>query len=107
MRNLMVTSLALAALIVAAPLIADDDSQMMKALGILNKNCAGCHQAADHPGALFLNRARLSEAKTQDLVLNLLKTSQMPPAHKNFKNTEDGKSLIAWLESEKAARGKK
>ena len=73
-------------------------------LTILTRNCAGCHQAADHPGALFLNKARLSERETQDLMIKLIETSQMPPAHRAFKNTDDGKKLLAWLKKERAKK---
>jgi mono/diheme cytochrome c family protein len=75
-----------------------------EALIVLTRNCAGCHQAADHPGALFLNKARLSEKQTLDLIIHLIKTSQMPPAHAQFKNTEDGKKLLAFLEGERAKK---
>lgn len=74
-----------------------------EALKILTRHCAACHQAADHPGALFLNQARLSEPETIALIKKLVKTSQMPPAHRNFKNTKDGKALIQWLKSKKAS----
>lgn len=67
------------------------------ALMILARNCAGCHQAADHPGALFLNRERLSERDTVALIRKLVDHSQMPPAHKNFKKTADGQKLLRWL----------
>jgi mono/diheme cytochrome c family protein len=75
-----------------------------KAIGILMRNCAGCHQASDHPGALFLNKANLSEKSTMDLVIHLIETSQMPPAHAKFKNTPDGNSLLAWLKAERARK---
>jgi mono/diheme cytochrome c family protein len=80
----------------------DKKDEYYKPLSILTRNCAGCHQAADHPGALFLNKARLSEPQTIDLMINLIETSQMPPAHVKFKKTEDGKTLLAWLKAEKA-----
>ncbi len=73
-------------------------------LAILTRNCAGCHQAADHPGALFLNKARLTERGTQDLIIKLIETSQMPPAHRDFKKTSDGKKLLAWLKKERAKK---
>lgn len=80
------------------------ESEDYKALTILIRNCAGCHQAADHPGALFLNAARLTEDETILLVTKLVETSQMPPAHKNFKSTADGKKLIRWLKNKEKRR---
>ena len=80
------------------------DADDYKALTILTRNCAGCHQAADHPGALFLNKARLSEPETIALITKLVETSQMPPAHRKFKNTPDGKILIRWLKGKKSEK---
>jgi mono/diheme cytochrome c family protein len=90
-----------------APLSAwseDTVDDELKALAILSKNCAGCHQTEGHKGAAFLNQKRLSEAATQALVLKAIKTGKMPKAHGDFKDTEDGKKIIAWLEGEKAKR---
>lgn len=95
----MKTLLCLIPLFLGGLAVADEDS---KALTILAKNCAGCHQAADHPGALFLNQARLTEPETIALITKLVETSQMPPAHRDFKNTKDGKTLLKWLHSRKA-----
>ncbi len=86
---------------------AEKKDPYMEALTILTRNCAGCHQAADHPGALFLNRESLSEVATLSLVIKLIKTSQMPPAHKDFAKTPDGKKLLKWLETELTTKEKK
>lgn len=69
-------------------------------LTILTRNCAGCHQQDNHPGALFLNKEHLSEPATIKLMIRLIKTSQMPPAHAKFKTTKDGKKLLAWLKKQ-------
>lgn len=74
-------------------------------LSILTRNCAGCHQKADHPGALFLNRARLSEKETLQLMIDLIETSQMPPEHKKFGQSKDGKKLLKWLKAELKKKG--
>jgi len=120
--NLGVTLLFLSTLLICAKSTADDGAkpsanpssppgvdktdEYYKPLSILTRNCAGCHQAADHPGALFLNKARLSEPQTIDLMINLIETSQMPPAHVKFKKTADGKTLLAWLKAEKEKKQK-
>lgn len=72
-------------------------------LSILTKHCAGCHQSADHPGALFLNRERLEEKETLTLVIHMLESSQMPPQHRKFKKSQDGKRLLQWLKAKLAA----
>lgn len=76
------------------------------AMGVLTRNCAGCHQTAGHPGALFLNRSRLSEPQTLDLLIDVLEKREMPPAHKKFRESADGKVLISWLKAERARVGK-
>ena len=78
-----------------------------RALGVLTRHCAGCHQAADHPGALFLNRAGLSEPQTLSLIIELIERSQMPPAHAKFKKTKEGKLLLTWLKGEQRKQQKK
>ena len=75
----------------------DEPEDDYQALGILSKNCAGCHQDTKHPGALFLKRAALTQPETIALVLKVVETSKMPPAHAKFRETADGKTLIAWL----------
>lgn len=82
----------------AGSTIADPD---YKAMDVLVKNCAGCHNSADHPGALFLNQARLSEPETLKRITKLIETSQMPPAHRDFRKTSDGKTLLKWLKSQR------
>jgi len=86
------------------PVPPPSDDGYNRALSVLTRNCAGCHQAADHPGALFLNKANLSEKSTLDLVIHLIETSQMPPAHTKFRTTQDGKTLLAWLKAERAKK---
>lgn len=76
------------------------DDEYYEPLTIFARNCAGCHQEADHPGALFLNKAHLSDPSTIKLMIRLIETSQMPPAHAKFKKTEDGKKLLAWLKKQ-------
>ncbi len=71
-------------------------------LTILAKNCAGCHQQQDRPGALFLNRERLSERQTLELMIGLLEKGAMPPAHSKFAKTRDGKRLLKWLKGQLA-----
>jgi hypothetical protein len=73
-------------------------------MSILTKNCAGCHQSADHPGAMFLNRERLAEKETLELVINVLETNQMPPQHQKFKGSRDAKRLLKWLKAQLAAK---
>ncbi len=75
-------------------------SEDMKALKILARNCAGCHQAADHPGAMFLNQEQLTQPETIALIRKLVETSQMPPAHRDFKTSKDGKALLKWLKKQ-------
>lgn len=75
-------------------------------LTILTHNCAGCHNTADHPGALFLNKARLTEPETVSLMIKMIETSQMPPAHKDFKKSKDGKKLLRWLKQQKKSLNK-
>lgn len=72
-----------------------------EANSILTRHCAPCHQAADHPGAMLLNKDRLAESETISRILKVVEASQMPPAHRDFKNTEDGKKLLKWLRSER------
>jgi mono/diheme cytochrome c family protein len=81
----------------------DEDYQAAK---ILTHHCAGCHQAADHPGALFLNQARLNEVETIDLISDLLEHNRMPPAHQDFKKTTDGKQLLKWLKEKRKQAAK-
>lgn len=76
------------------------EDSYIEPITILTHHCAGCHNSADHPGALFLNKARLSEKETLSLMIKMIETSQMPPAHKQFKNTEDGKKLLKWLKQQ-------
>lgn len=78
-----------------------------EALKILTKNCAGCHQQTNHPGALFLNAARLTEPETLRLIRNLLEAELMPRAHQNFKKSKEGKLLLNWLKSKEASLQKK
>lgn len=75
-----------------------------KVLTILAKNCAVCHNAADHPGALFLNQARLSEPETIALMRRLIETAQMPQEHRNFKKSKDGKLLLKWLKKQEVSQ---
>lgn len=75
-----------------------------EALTILTKNCAGCHNTADHPGALFLNAARLSEPETLALMRRLIESDQMPQEHSNFKKSKDGKTLIKWLKKRESTK---
>ena len=82
---------------------ADPDYQ---ALTILTRNCASCHNQADHPGALFLNQARLSEPETLALITRLIEKNVMPPAHAKFKNTADGKTLLKWLKNKQKGEKK-
>lgn len=79
------------------------DDPDIEALKILTKNCAGCHQTTNHPGAMFLNAARLSEPETIGLIRRLLDTEQMPKAHRNFKKSSDGKRLMKWLKSKETS----
>lgn len=72
-------------------------------LTILVKNCAGCHQKEDHPGALFLNRQRLSDRQTMELIIQVIEANRMPPAHNQFGKTKDGKKLLKWLKAELAS----
>lgn len=81
----------------ALALSAGDESEDFKPLEILLQHCAACHRAADHPGALFLSRSGLKQAEVIKLMIRTIETSQMPPAHKAFKTTQDGKKLLAWL----------
>lgn len=74
-------------------------------LSIMVKNCAGCHQKEDHPGALFLNRQRLSDRQTMELIVNVIEANRMPPAHKKFGRTNDGKKLLKWMKGELARSG--
>jgi hypothetical protein len=78
-----------------------------EALKILTKNCAGCHQMTDHPGALFLNAARLTEPETLGLIRRLLDAELMPKAHGKFKKSKEGKSLLEWLKNKEANLKKK
>ncbi len=77
------------------------EDQDTKVMTILVKNCAGCHNKENHPGALFLNQARLNEKQTLSLMEKLVRTSQMPPEHVSFRKSEDGKLLLAWLSNHK------
>lgn len=70
-----------------------------QALTILTRHCASCHNQADHPGALFLNQARLNEPETIELITQLVEKNEMPPAHASFKKTADGKTLLKWLKN--------
>ncbi len=75
------------------------------AVAIMARHCAGCHQAADHPGAMLLNAERLSQPETLRLLRKLIDTEQMPPVHQDFKRSSDGKRLLRWLETkEKSLR---
>jgi hypothetical protein len=72
------------------------------AFAVLAKNCGGCHLKEDHPGSLFLNRARLEEKEVLRLVTEMIETSQMPPEHKRFRSSRDGKKLLKWLKTKLA-----
>lgn len=87
-----------------APAEESVDTGEFEVMKVLARNCAGCHQAEDHPGALFLNRARLSEKDTLQLMIGLIRSSQMPPQHKTFAKSADGKKLLKWLEAELASK---
>ena len=69
------------------------------AVTIMARHCAGCHQAADHPGAVLLNVERLSQPETVRLLRKLIDTEQMPPIHQDFKSSSDGKALLRWLQT--------
>jgi len=108
MRCVRLAVLAVLPLVVSSAQAADKPGDKggdedYKAVTILARNCAGCHQEADHPGALFLNQARLSEPETIALITKLVETSQMPPAHVDFKKSKDGKALIKWLKKKHKA----
>ena len=77
------------------------------AVSIMARHCAGCHQAADHPGAMLLNVDRLSKPETVRLLRKLIDTEQMPPIHQDFKSSSDGKALLRWLEAKEKSFKKK
>ena len=78
---------------------ANEEVDDYAAVRIMAHHCAGCHQAAGHPGARLLDRKRLSETETIKLIRKLIDTQQMPPIHQEFKASEDGKLLRKWLET--------
>jgi len=77
-----------------------DPASDEKILAILVKNCAGCHRADSHPGALFLNKARLSEKQTVRLITKMVENRKMPKIHLDFKQTSEGKLLLKWLKAQ-------
>jgi mono/diheme cytochrome c family protein len=76
------------------------DSNTTRALTILMKNCAGCHQKANHPGAQMLQEKALSERATLKLILKMVETGNMPKQHREFRKTPDGQELLTWLRAE-------
>lgn len=110
MRKFFAVVLGLAVLVTSAPAFsesaskkADDESDDFKPLQILVHHCAACHNAPDHPGALFLSASGLEQPEVVQRVIRVIETSQMPPAHKAFKTTKDGKKLLSWLKKQKKA----
>ncbi len=81
-------------------------SEDIQPLIILNSHCAGCHQQTNHPGALFLKAEKLSEPQTIRLLIKVIENSKMPPAHADFKKTEAGKQLLAWLKEQQSQNSK-
>jgi hypothetical protein len=81
----------------------DDDA--LEALTILTKQCAGCHNKAEHPGRQFLERASLTDPQVAGRMLRMIETASMPPEHKAFRKTAEGRKVIAFLR-EQATRGR-
>lgn len=77
-----------------------------KPLTVLTHHCASCHNQPDHPGAFFLSSQKLSDPQIVRRLIEVIETSTMPPAHGNFKNTADGKTILRWLKKQSEKREK-
>ncbi len=70
------------------------------ALHVLWRQCSSCHQKKDHPGAKFLGEQGLSDKMVVKKMIAVLESGKMPPAHKNFKDSLDGKLVLEWLRTQ-------
>ena len=68
------------------------------ALKILSARCTSCHTSESPPGNEFLTSEKLSEKSTRDLLNTVIRKSKMPKAHRDFKNTKDGKEILKWID---------
>lgn len=79
---------------------------VLEAATILTKQCAGCHNKTSHPGKSFLEKANLTDPELAARMIRMIETSQMPPEHKAFRSSADGKKVLAFLRSQLNSKGK-
>jgi mono/diheme cytochrome c family protein len=87
----------LGTLLAVTTVAAEEADSTTEALRVLTKRCAGCHNQADHPGKLFLQKANLSDPKMAARMLGMIEKAKMPPAHAEFRGSAEGKKVIAFL----------